>query len=55
MNGDAIHVVNYSLVTCDMADSGVFAALIIATLFCWRTQVGYGLHDGDVRNQLTPE
>ena len=36
--GNDIHGVNYSLVTCDFASSGVFAALMIATLFCWHTQ-----------------
>ena len=28
----------YSLVTCVFSSSGVFAALIIAMLFCWHTQ-----------------
>ena len=37
-NGNAIHDINSSSVTCDLAVSGMFAALIIATLFCWHTQ-----------------
>ena len=32
--GNDIHGVNYSLVTCDFAVSGVFAALMIASMFC---------------------
>ena len=28
----------YFVVTCDFADSGVLAALMILTLFCWHTQ-----------------
>ena len=33
-NGNAIHDINSSSVTCDLAVSGMFAAVIIATLFC---------------------
>ena len=36
--GNDIYSVNYSLVTCDFSDSGVFADLMIATLFRWHTQ-----------------
>ena len=56
--GNDIHGVNYSLVTCDFAVSGVFAALIHdchTVLLAHPTEVGHGFHHSDVGNKLTPE
>ena len=46
----------YFIVTCDFADSGVLAALMILTLFCWHTQhKSDRFHDSYVGCQLTSE
>ena len=55
--GNDIHGVNYSLVTCDFAVSGVFAAEMISKTvpLAHPTEIGHEFHHSDVGNKLTPE